>query len=72
MRGAFSQFERKMGRKRHTEGITKPKAPGVYSQRKLSVNTDRVKQLLQEGMTKAEVAKEMNISRQSVYRCLVA
>ena len=72
MLGAFSQFERTMIRKRQAEGIAKAKARGVYSQRKKSVNPDKVRQLFQDGMSKAAIAKHLNISRMSVYRSLAA
>ena len=72
MLGAFSQFERTMIRKRQAEGIAKAKQRGVYSQRKKSVNPDKVRQLFQDGMSKAAIAKQLNISRMSVYRSLAA
>ena len=72
MLGAFSQFERTMIRKRQAEGIAKAKAKGVYAQRKRSVNSDKIKQLFEDGMTKAAIAKHLNISRMSVYHSLAA
>ena len=72
MLGAFSQFERTMIRKRQAEGIAKAKERGVYTQRKKSVNPDKVRQLFQDGMSKAAIAKHLNISRMSVYRSLAA
>ena len=72
MLGAFAQFERTMIRKRQAEGIAKAKAKGVYSQRKRSVNPEKKKQLFEDGMTKAAIAKHLNISRMSVYRSLAA
>ena len=72
MLGAFSQFERTMIRKRQAEGIAKAKVKGVYSQRRRTVNSEKVKQLFEDGMTKAAIAKHLNISRMSVYRSLAA
>ena len=72
MLGAFSQFERTMIRKRQAEGIAKAKAKGVYSQRKRSVNPEKIKQLFEDGMSKAAIAKHLNISRMAVYRSLAA
>ena len=72
MLGAFSQFERTKIRKRQAEGIAEAKAKGVYSQRKRSVNPEKVKQLFEEDMTKVAIAKHLNISRMSVYRSLAA
>ena len=68
--GAFSQFERTMIRNRQAEGIAKAK--GVYTKRKRTVTTERVKQLFQDGVSKAAIAKHLNISRMSVYRSLAA
>ena len=70
MLGAFAQFERTMIRKRQAEGIAKAKAKGVYTQRKRTINPDKVKQLFEDGMSKAAIAKHLNISRMSVYRSL--
>ena len=35
-----------------------------------SLNPDKIKQLFDDGLTKAEIAKQLNISRTSVYRNL--
>ena len=70
MLGAFAQFERTMIRKRQAEGIAKAKAKGVYAQRKRTVNPDKIKQLFDDGLTKAAIAKKLKISRMSVYRSL--
>ena len=51
---------------------------GAFSQfertmiRKRIVNPDKIKQLFQDGMSKAAIAKHLNISRMSVYRSLAA
>ena len=68
MLGAFAQFERTMIRKRQAEGIAKAK--GVYAQRKRTVNPDKVKQLFEDGLTKATIAKHLNISHMRVYHSL--
>ena len=70
MLGAFAQFERTMIRKRQAEVIAKAKAKGVYAQRKRTINPDKVKQLFEDGMSKAAIAKHLNISRMSVYLSL--
>ena len=70
MLGAFAQFERTVIRKRQAEGIAKAKAKGVYAQRKRTVNPDKIKQLFDDGLAKAAIAKQLNISRMSVYRSL--
>ena len=70
--GSFAEFERNIIKRRQREGIEAAKLKGVYQGRKRTISAKKVKQLLQEGMSKAEIAKAMNISRQSVYRCLAA
>ena len=70
MLGAFAQFERTMIRKRQAEGIAKAKAKGVYAKRKRTVNPDKIKQMFDDGLTKAAIANKLNISRMSVYRSL--
>ena len=72
MLGAFSHFERTMIRKRQAEGIAKAKWRGVYAQRKRTVNTDKVKQLFEDSLSKASIANTLNISKMSVYRSLAA
>ena len=69
---AFAQFDRTMIRKRQPEGIAKAKAKGIYSQRKRTVNPENVKQLFEDGISKAAIAKHLNIFRMSVYRSLAA
>ena len=64
--GSFAEFERNIIKRKQREGIEAAKLKGVYRDRKRKISSTKVKQLLDEGMTKAEVAKEMNILRQSV------
>ena len=70
--GSFAEFERNIIKRRQREGIEAAKLKGVYQGRKRTISAKKVKQLLQEGMSKAEIAKAMNISRMSVYRSLAA
>jgi len=68
MMGAFAEFERNIIRKRQAEGIAKAKARGVYAKRGASINKERVKQLQANGLTITAIAREMDISRMSIYR----
>lgn len=70
MMGAFAEFERNIIKKRQAEGITKAKAKGVYKGRKATINKTRIRQLLDEGLNKTEIAKVMDISRMTVHRAL--
>lgn len=68
--GAFAEFERSMIRKRQAEGIAKAKAKGVYKGRKPKIDRDKVQDLKIQGLGASEIARQMGISRASVYRAL--
>jgi DNA invertase Pin-like site-specific DNA recombinase len=75
MLGAVAQFERALLRERQREGIDRAKAEGVYKGRKPSLGEDgvqRLKSLLQTGMSKTEAARQLNISRETLYAYLRA
>ena len=52
------------------EGIAKAKARGVYKDRKLSVDVEKVQELKASGMGAIAIAREMGIGQASVYRVL--
>ncbi|MGB0057492.1 MAG: helix-turn-helix domain-containing protein [Methyloceanibacter sp.] len=70
MLGSIAQFERKLRRQR--EGIAKAKAEGKYRGRKPTarVKADKVRELRDAGVRPAEIARQVGISRTSVYRVL--
>ena len=68
MLSAFAEYERKIILARQREGIAKAKTAGKYLGRRATIDKKRIKQLLDEGMNISAVAREMGISRQSVYR----
>lgn len=71
--GAFAEFERALIRERQREGITLAKQRGVYRGRKRSLNVEQiedVKKRVARGDKKAQVAREMGISRETVYQYL--
>ena len=70
MLGVFAEFETNLRRERQIEGIAKAKAAGVYKGRKRSVPVEQVKQLKAAGRGATEIAEELEVSRQSVYRAL--
>ena len=70
MLGVFAEFETNLRRERQLEGIAKAKAAGVYKGRKRSVPVEQVKQLKAAGRGATEIAEELEVSRQSVYRAL--
>src|SRR6204780_1795918 len=57
MLGVFAEFETNLRRERQMEGIAKAKAAGVYKGRPASIDTGRVRELKDEGLGAAEIAK---------------
>jgi DNA invertase Pin-like site-specific DNA recombinase len=71
--GAFAEFERALIRERQLEGIALAKQRGAYKGRKKSLSEAAVAALhqrLNTGMTKAELARELGISRETLYQYL--
>ena len=70
---SFSQFERSLILERQREGIAIAKANGVYKGRKQSMTSERIAEIkmrVESGEPKANIAKSMNISRDTLYRYL--
>lgn len=71
--GAFAEFERALIRERQLEGITLAKQRGAYKGRKESLSKAAIielRQRLATGVTKAQVAREFGISRETLYHYL--
>lgn len=71
--GAFAEFERALIHERQREGIALAKKRGAYRGRKKSFSEAEVSQLRQRlttGISKAQVAREFGISRQTLYQYL--
>lgn len=66
--GAVAQFETALRSERQREGIEKAKGRGAYKGRAASIDAARVRELLGQGVTPSAVARQLGISRQSVYR----
>lgn len=70
--GSVAQFEREMMLERQREGIAKAKAEGKYQGRKVTAtkpaNFITVADRLGRGDSPAEVARDLGISRSSLYR----
>ena len=69
---SVAQFEREMMLERQREGIAKAKAEGKYRGRQPTARakTDSVKALVDQNIPKAQIAKDLGISRASLYRIL--
>jgi DNA invertase Pin-like site-specific DNA recombinase len=71
--GAFAEFERSLIHERQREGIALAKQRGAYKGRKKSLSEAQVGQLrtrLATGISKAQVAREFGISRETLYQYL--
>jgi DNA invertase Pin-like site-specific DNA recombinase len=69
--GAVHEFDRALIKERQREGITLAKKRGVFKGRKKSLSQAAVAQLRQRiamGMSKAQVAREFGISRETLYQ----
>lgn len=69
---SVSQFEREMMLERQREGIAKAKAEGKYKGRKPTARakTDMVKLALDQGVSKAQICRDLQISKTSLYRII--
>jgi len=69
---SVAAFEREMMLERQREGIAKAKAEGKYVGRQPTARakTDMVKAAIEQNIPKAQIAKDLGISRASLYRIL--
>lgn len=73
--GAFAEFERALIRERQREGIALAKQRGVYRGRKKALTPEQVLRLRERvdaGEPKAKLARELGISRETLYQYLRA
>src|SRR5262245_22321542 len=72
MLGAIAQFERELMLERQREGIAKAKAEGKYKGRAPTARAKatEIQRLRAEGIGATEIARQLRISRASVYRAL--
>lgn len=72
MLGAVAEFERCIIRERQADGIARAKARGVYKGRTSvpAEKIDQARELISRGMSKARAARELGISRSTLYKRL--
>lgn len=73
MLGAVAEFERSLIKERQREGIAIAKAKGIYKGRKPSLTQEQAEELrrrVNTGETKAVIARDLNISRETLYSYL--
>lgn len=71
--GAFAEFERSLIRERQREGVNLAKLRGAYKGRKKALAPAQIATLhqrLQTGESKAQLARELGISRETLYQYL--
>lgn len=71
--GAFAEFERALLRERQREGIELAKKRGVYKGRQKCLSTEQVmavQEALKVGVAKARIARNLRVSRETLYRYL--
>ena len=71
--GAFAEFERSLIKERQKEGIALAKQKGVYRGRKKTLSSSEISSLksrIAAGEKKAQVARDIGISRQTLYQYL--
>ncbi len=73
--GAFAEFERALISERQREGIALAKSRGVYRGRKKTLSDDQVAEIrrrVDDGVPKAVLARELGVSRETLYQALRA
>jgi DNA invertase Pin-like site-specific DNA recombinase len=69
---SVAQCEREMMKERQVEGIKRAKADGKYKGRvpKAMNQADKVKALVEAGVTRVQIMEQLGMSKASYYRCL--
>lgn len=68
MLGVFAEFETNLRRERQAEGIKAAKRKGVYRGRPPKIDMATIQTKLGAGLSPTEIAREMGISRGTVYK----
>lgn len=68
MLGVFAEFETNLRKERQMAGIAKAKEAGKYKGRKPAASKEEVQQLLDTGLSKADIARKLGVSYRTVLR----
>lgn len=68
MLGVFAEFETNLRRERQAEGIAAAKARGVYRGRPPKIDMEAIRTRLAHGDSPTQIARDMGISRGTVYK----
>ena len=72
MLGVFAEFETNLRRERQAEGIAAAKKRGVYRGRPPRIDMNKVQEKLEQGLSPTAIARELGISRGTVYKAKAA
>lgn len=68
MLGVFAEFETNLRRERQAEGIAAAKQRGAYRGRTAKIDMAALQVKLAEGLSPTEIARDMGVSRGTVYK----
>ncbi len=68
MLGVFAEFETNLRRERQAEGIAAAKKRGVYKGRPPRIDRKAIDVRLAAGQSPTEIARELSVSRGTVYK----
>ena len=72
MLGVFAEFETNLRKERQAEGIRAAKERGAYKGGKPRIDPEAVRRLENDGVKPAHIARQLGVSRGTVYRFLPA
>ncbi|MGB1264728.1 MAG: recombinase family protein [Nereida ignava] len=68
--GMVADMELKFIRDRQRAGIDAAKGKGVYKGRQKRIDDNEIRRLASEGVTKSQIARDLGVSRMTVYRAM--
>ena len=68
MLGVFAEFETNLRRERQAEGIAAARQRGAYRGRPARIDMEAIKQRLATGLPPTQIARELKVSRGTVYK----
>lgn len=69
---SFAEFEMDIRRERQKDGIEKAKEKGVYKGRPPKLDNEKIVELHRAGVRPVDIARQLGVSRASVYRAVAA
>lgn len=72
MLGVFAEFETNLRRERQAEGVAAAKRRGVYRGRPPKIDMEAIRERLAKGLSPTVIARDLGISRGTVYKAKAA